>query len=228
MAALIGGLLGLGLSASAMAGTVTYGPYVLDNGGPGFNAGDFGGFTVQQWDPALFPGQYLTKVTVQVTGNSHGGSNTRDSESIHAGTASVTIGSNITVSGPASLIVLTQPLQTNSGAITADTDTLPDYVGTDSIMVTGTNSTDTQSASLLSGFLAYIGSGNVPFTFTSTTNNASSSTVSPGVTYDLPPTFDFVASVTYEYAASVPTPAALPAGLGLMAVAGLLKRFRRS
>ncbi|MGF1632779.1 MAG: choice-of-anchor E domain-containing protein [Phycisphaerae bacterium] len=204
------------LATAAQAATVTFGPILFDNGGLDYTAGSNGSFSMPQFDPGLGT---LLSVTVEVTGNSFGGSNALDNQSAQAGEASVTIGSNIFVTGPSSLLILTQPSETNSGPVAADDGGPIDFIGPDAISVVGTSSTDTDSDLLTTSLSPYIGLGSVIFNFSSFVNTANSATVSPTFSTTSPPSFNFTATVTYEY---IPE----PTGLSLLAL-GALPMVRR-
>jgi hypothetical protein len=175
------------------AATVSYGPTSV---GP-LSAGSAGIFTLSQFDPALGT---LNSVFVEIIGNSFGGANTLDNESTFAGTAALSIGTNITVSGPASLLILSTPVQSTTGAIAADDEAgPPDYTGPDSISLIGTTSSDYDSDLLMLGLAPYIGLGNVTFNYTSSTNSSTSANVAPTFSFNSPTEFSFDAQVTYIY-----------------------------
>jgi hypothetical protein len=119
----------------------------------------------------------------------------------------VKIGTDIQVTGPSSLVVLTTPFQQNSGPIAADNEGGPDFVGADSLSITGTFSTDTDSSNLTNPlfFTPYLGLGNVTFNYLSFINLATSVNVSPAPSDNGPSSFDFSAKITYEYNA-IPEP----------------------
>jgi hypothetical protein len=207
------------VNSSAHADSVTFGPTLFDNGGPNYTAGSSGSFSLPQFNPALGT---LTGVNLAITGNSFGGSNYYENLGDNSGSATVTIGSNITVTGPASLVVITLPSESNTGPIGPYDGSLDP---SDSVTVTGTSSSDSASNALTNpptNLSAYIGLGSAPFNFSSTVNNSSSSTASPGVSGNTPPDFNFDATITYTYS-EVPE----PASIGLIAVALPLLAARR-
>ncbi len=217
--ALVLGVFSLFVSLSLHGGTVTYGTTY----GPQA-AGGSGTFTLPQFNSAL---GILSSVQLTIVGNSAGGSNQIENESPTAGSGTVSIGSNITVTGPAALLVLTQPAQSNTDSVAADSDGGPDYLGDDVLSVTGTNSTDTQSDLLQNPFddlSAYIGAGTVTFNVASATNSSNSVDFSPSAAYTLPPDFDFTATVLYTFSPPIPEPASAVL-LGIMGI-GLLCRRR--
>ncbi|MDX1962667.1 MAG: PEP-CTERM sorting domain-containing protein [Pirellulales bacterium] len=217
----LAGLFGLAcMAGQASAASVTYGPQPI---GPN-NAGSAGSFFLPQFDPSLGT---LTKVILMVNGFSDGGQNILDSESDFSGNASVSIGTNITVTGPATLTVLTTPVDTNSGPIGPDDEMVfPDFAGPDSIGVFGNLSTDSDMSMITSGMGPYIGLGNVTFNYSSVVNNSSSSTVSPSFTFNTPTIYSFDAKVTYEYDV-IPEPSTfILAGLGAVGLVGYGLRRR--
>jgi len=210
------GIVALSASSSAFGAilTETFGPTTYGT----FSAGSPGGnFTVPQFDPSLGT---LISVSLSVTGDSFGGTNSYQNLSGNPGTATVTIGSDITVSGPAALVVLTQPNQTNSGLVTANVNPVFTFTGSDAVSVTGTTSTDTQNALITSGLAPYIGLSNVSFAYSSASNVASNGPT-PDVTAGTAATFDFAPTVVYTYA--TPEPASLSL-LGLGAASLLLRK----
>ena len=210
----------LALGSVASADTITYGPTSFGS----FAAGSSGGFSVPQFNPSLGT---LTQVDLFVTGDSDGGSNGLQNLSGFPGEASVSIGTNITVSGPASLTVLTFPASTNSGPVAPFGGAVDfTFSGPDSILVNGTPSSDSNSDSITSGMSPYIGLSTVGFSYGSTVNTSSSASVSPTFSSTTPPTFDFNATVIYHYNA-VPEPGTYALlGIGCLALLGY-RRIRR-
>jgi hypothetical protein len=202
------------LGSTVVIGPTTYGPY---------SGGTSGNFSIPQYSG---PGT-LTSVELTVTGDSYGGSNALQNLSDEPGNATVEIGSNITVTGPSSLVVLTQPNQSATGPVTANVNPPLTYTGSDAISITGTSSSDTQSDTITApptDLSPYVGAGDVTVDYSSTVNNYTSSTVSPEVSQSSPPTYDFTATVTYTYSV-VPEPASL--GLIVAALPLLAARRRR-
>ncbi|MBT3193967.1 MAG: choice-of-anchor E domain-containing protein [Verrucomicrobia bacterium] len=108
-----------GMATSASALTISY-TNVVDNGGSDYTAGDAGSFDLSQFDSSL---GNLTAVVLEITANAIGGHNRLDNESeTDAGTVDLELGADITVTGPASLLVLTLPHESTSGSVTVDTD----------------------------------------------------------------------------------------------------------
>lgn len=211
-------------AAEVKAAFVTYGPTLFDNGGALYSSGASGSFYFPQFDSSLGT---LTSVDLTVTGNSFGGTNGLHNYSGFSGTASVSIGSNITVTGPSSLVVLTAPSQNTSGSVTALTNPGPfDFTGPDSIYIAGTSSTDTKSATLYGSFTPYEGLGNVTFNFASAVNSTSSASVSPALTESTPTQFEFEPTVTYNYITAIPEPASL-GSLACLVGSGMFLRVRR-
>lgn len=211
----------LALAPLASAASVSYGPSAFGS----YGAGAAGSFNMPSFDTNLGT---LTKVELTVTGNSDGGSNSIQNLSDNAGEASVTIGTDITVSGPAALAVLTLPQTSNSGPVTPFVGPVLDFSGTDSVQVFGAPATDTESDTILVGLGAYetIGPGLIGFNYSSTANTSNSASVAPTVSQTSAPFFDFEATVTYYYDA-VPEPGSLVlAAMGALGLALIARRRR--
>lgn len=208
----------------------------FDNGGSNYSAGDSGSFNLPQFNPSLGT---LTAVTLEITANAIGGTYRLDNESAtDSGTASIELGADVTVSGPASLLVLTFPKETASGFINVDSDGSADFAGNDYLGITTANASDTQSDTP-DNFSSYIGTGNVSFNFSSSGNNASNFQ-SPLDFFDFfggyqynDVGFNFDATITYEYElnddddGSAPEPGTL-AMMGIVGLAmALLGRKRK-
>ncbi len=203
------------LVGSTHAATITYGPTSFG----AFAAGASGGFNVPQFDPSFGT---LVQVDLYVAGHSDGGSNSVENLTANLGTGTASIGTDISVSGPAALVVLTTPATTGSGPMGPYDGTALEG-GTDTFTVNGAPSSDSDSASLTSSLSPYIGLGNVTFSYSSVVNTANSANVSPTVSYTTPPTFDFDATVVYTYV--VPEPASI--GIFSTAIVAGLSRRRR-
>jgi hypothetical protein len=223
------------LAASASGAQISF-TVVADNGGANYLAGgDPGTFTLSQFNSALGT---LTGVSLQVTGNSIGGFNSLDNESAtRSGTATLTIGSDVTVSSTVdTLLVLVNPTQTAAGSVARDSDGAADFTGTDAVTVIGTSSTDTQSSSPVS-FLPYIGTGSILYSFSSSANTAVALTAGTlsfsSLAFDSDnPSFNFTATVTYNYEPNLdPPPPQVPepGTLGMAVTLGVLglSRLRR-
>jgi hypothetical protein len=181
---------------------------VVDNSGANFDAGDSGSFAVPQFDDHG-GARTLQGVYFELTTNALDGLMLFDSEDpSDAGTATLTIGADIDVTGALVPVSVTVTLsESDTGPVTADTDAAPDYVGTDSLGVQFATLADLQSFTYssppddLSGF---IGAGNVTFDFTSNSIAVHSEDVGPVSIFTLGPQFNFVATIRYTY---VPEPA---------------------
>lgn len=211
----------LALAPVASAASITYGPTAFGT----FAAGSGGVFNMPSFDTNIGT---LTKVELTVTGNSDGGSNSIQNLSTNAGDASVTIGTDITVSGPSSLTVLTLPQTSNSGPVTPFVGPVLDFSGTDSVQVFGVPASDTDSDTILVGLGAYetVGPGVVGFSYASAANTSNSATVAPTVSATTAPVFDFEATITYYYTA-IPEPGSFAlAALGALGLALVARRRR--
>jgi hypothetical protein len=210
------------MSVAANAATVTYGPSSFGL----FSAGASGGFTMPSFDTTLGT---LFQVDLDVTGSTEGGSNSLQNLSNNPGTATVTIGTNVTVTGPSLLQVLTFPQSSNTGPVTAFVGPILDFSGTDSIQVFGTPAFDTDSSSIFAGFAPFqsVGPGLVNFNYGSAANTASNADVAPTVSGTTAPFFGFDATITYHYN-PVPEPTTLAlAGLGAIGLVVVAARRKR-
>jgi len=224
----------LGLATSASALTISY-TNIVDNGGSNYSAGTGGTFELSQFDTSLGT---LSSVVLQITANAIGGHNRLDNESAtDAGTVDLELGANVTVTGPASLLVLTLPHEDASGSITVDTDAGgADFVGTDYIGIASANATDVQTDSP-DNFTGYTGTGNITFNFTSA-GNLSVNLGAPLDLLDFFPDgidqdntdFNFTGIITYTYdSVEIPEPGAI-AMMGLLGClfVPFLRKVRRS
>lgn len=207
------------LAAPLAAGTISY----SHSEGP-LGVGAAGAFTFPQYsDPG---GQPLIKVTLKVDGDSDGGIRIFDNEDPAGGTAAVFVGTDIKVSGPlvgTPLIVHAEPQSSNSGPVAGDNDGGPDFIGTDSIGVTGSFSTDSKSTFRTAALdiSPYQGAGTVAMSYTTLYDTAGSfSTTGGGAVFNDPSSIvaNFTATITYEF---VPEPASgvlAALGIGLVTV----------
>jgi hypothetical protein len=228
MCAMVVVLLG---ASPVLAGTISY-----SHSESVLPVSSLGSYLAPQYsDPG---GQPLTKVTLTVVADSTGGSNTFDNEDPAGGAATVTIGSEIKVSGPlpgigSQLIVRADPQNSNSGLVTGDTEAgPPDFIGTDSISVSGTFALDSNLASktLASDMAPYLGAGTVILDWITALNTAGSFTTTGGGANSVEfgtIRSNFTATLTYEF---VPEPASwvLMVSAGLVAaIPAMLHWLRR-
>ena len=213
-------LLGIALTVSSASALTT----VYNYSSGSYTAGSGGSFTVALFD--WTSGDVLDSVTLTVTGYSTGGSNgVENTNPTTAGTINlIEIGTNITVTGPAALVVLTTPATSASGIGLTAYDGVTNMSGTSGYTLTGAPATDTQSADIYTGFSPYYGSsGNVTFNFTSRSNSTLDMSVAPTLAGTVPATYNFDATVTYTYHNVPEVSAALLGGLGFLT---LLRRRR--
>jgi len=209
----------LAFAPVATAASISYGPTAFGT----YAAGAGGVFQMPSFDTNLGT---LTKVELDVTGYSDGGSNSLQNLSQNPGDASVTIGTDITVSGPAALTVLTLPQSSNSGPVTPFVGPILDFSGTDSIQVFGTPANDSDSNTILVGLGAYetVGPGFINFNYSSAANTTSSASVAPTVSQTTAPVFGFDVTVTYYYNV-IPEPSTFVlGGLGLLGMVVVARR----
>lgn len=224
-------------ASSADADVIVHGPRLHDNGGIGFgplSGPQFGTFTEPQFDD-LGGALTLTKVTLTVTVDSMHGKAEFDNQFAAGGMVTLAIGSLVDVSGPdpvlgAPLNVTADAVQTTTGFVTSIIEFPADFTGLDSISLTGTSSTDTESDFFTTAneLAPYIGAGLVTFGFDggrSTTGTiltpAGSHRIDhPGFTSPPLHKYTFTTTVTYEY---VPE----PTSLGLLWLGGMLLLLRR-
>jgi len=214
----------------------TYDSTVDSPTGP-FAVGQSGSFTLPQYnDPSP-----LIFVTIEVTGVTFGGENTWDNETDAPGWAEVTLGAEIEVTSntpAAPLVTLVIPQVTAHEDVEADDPSeagVPvyfaghwmnaDYAGADSVTVTATGGSDSDSDTLGPGddLTPFIGAGTVQWDFDSSLVAAHDSNNSLGQGQEDPPQFNFTARVIYENTAPEPAAVAvLCVGLGPI----LLRRRR--
>jgi hypothetical protein len=208
----LGGLVvaALAVSGAAMADTITYtgGTPVLNGANWTLNS------PLPQWDPALFPGQTLTGVSIRVVGTVTGTARGENEDLVPA-VVSLDLSASLTITCPLSLVVTTLPL-VNSTFNASAYDGLTDFGGTSGITLPNLSNTDTQSASLTSpptNLSAYIGNGTILANIASTSTSTGSG---PGnATYAFTTRTGAAIEITYTY---VPAPGAVAlGGMGLLA-----------
>jgi len=202
------------LGGAVQAGLLTH-TFVGDNPGlGGYPVAWIDFFDVPQYsDPG---GQPLIKVTLDVSLESVGGSRTFDNEAPTGGTATVSIGTALKVTGPIpmggtpfdQLTVNTLAINSASGPITADSEAgAPNFFGSDSISVSGSGSIGSAMQSRMTVFelSPYLGAGTISFDFSTLTGGGSASSTGGGgvLTSTSAIRSKFVATVTYEF---VPEP----------------------
>lgn len=178
-----------------------------------------GFFSVDQFDTSLGT---LLSVRLDVTGNSSGGTNEVENEDDSGGNATLEIGTDITVTGPAAaLVVLTMPQEEGTQFLASDDDADPDWAGLDWFKITGSTSNDSKWEKLVSvagggsdDVSAYEGTGTVQFDWAAVVNTSNSISVSPTSSRTTPTSFDFETTVTYTY--YIPEPSSF-----VLAVVGL-------
>ncbi len=174
-----------------------------------------------QWDPALFPDQTLTKVTIMLTGSVDGDARVESLDAA-ASTINFNVSSTITLTGPSGVNILVLPLVGGSFNATAF-DGISDFLGTSGQSNLGLTNSDMGMQMLTSpptDFLAggFIGNGNVAFNLTAL---GTSSASGPGnVISQFRTEAGAVVKVTYEF---IPAPSAM----ALLGLGGLIATRRR-
>jgi hypothetical protein len=217
--------------ATAVAATITHGPTLHDNGGPGYGNGATGSFLVPQFDD-LGGTLTLTQVTLTVTINGTGGQHDFDNESAAGALITLGIGSTVRVKGPlggTQLVVIPDAFATVTGWVDPDNDPgFADFAGTDYLSIIGGAVSDTESAFRTSpaSLAPYIGTGDVTFAFDDGLTSTSGTGIlpSPGankVTFGTT-NFSFTTTMAYDY---VPEPAtALLLALSAAAMGGRARK----
>lgn len=138
------------------------------------------------------------------------------------------IGAEVTATALAGLTVTGYPLQLDSKAgVDADNDGAADFIGTDSFAVVGGTGVDSELASLLAGFGAYVGVGTFDVTLSSAMDSYVSTTGGFGPIDPVAGTTEGYVTVTYEYTPVPEASTALLLTLGLVAVADGRRRIGR-
>ncbi len=174
-----------------------------------------------QWDPALFPNQTLTKVTVKLTGTVEGDARI---ESLDAAPAIVNynVAAQIGMTGPGGLNIVVLPLA--AGVFNAAIfDGVIDFAGTSGLSNLGL-SNSAQNSSMLTdpptdlAAAGFIGAGSLVFNLTAT--GASNATGPGNVIQQFRTDASANVMITYEF---VPAPGAV----ALLGLGGLMAGRRR-
>ena len=194
----------------------------------------FDSFDINAFDPRFGT---LQTVTVALAATSTGGSNMLENEDTVAGQAILTIGTTVSINGPAGVTLEAAPKeQRDSGiqGVAADDPAEvpdPDWAGEDCFAITGSASQDTDAVTLTGpagggtdDLTAYQALTPLTFTWQSVVNAGAIATVS-NMGRNNAPHFAFDATVTYAYASSGYIPE--PASIALMGLAGLFLIRRR-
>lgn len=208
---------------------------LLNNGGAFYSVPDSGTFTLAQFDD-LGGTRILNSVTLDILADFYGGQHDFDNESGVGGTATVTIGVDVKIIAPSTVVLHGEPLKSASGTITADTDGSPDWAGTDNITVLGPPSSaviyDADAETIFSGFAPYMGTGTFTLTWDAITNTSVSSSTVPGGSHRVLSgsiRYEFSVKVTYDYTL-VPEPGGIllaAFGLPVLAGASIRRKARR-
>lgn len=211
----------LGIAGSLSAATISYTTTTPISGAGTAN----GSFFLPKFDDN---GGTLTLESVElyVTAKSWGGWYEIDNEGDASGSATLGVGTTITVSGPYVLIVTNQPsFSATDNSISADTDIAVDFAGTDWFRVVGPDESsaneESDSHSTTQNLANYYGPGDLTFNYN--TNNITSATtdgIGPFDTNSSPANWEFEATVIYTY-----TPE--PGTMALLATGGVLFLVRR-
>jgi hypothetical protein len=158
-----------------------------------------------------------------------------DNEAGSGGSVTLGVGATVTAQdgGMNLSALIANPNETNMGTVDADNDAAADFVGSDSLAITGGMGTDSDSdSSMVGGVLAaFTGAGdpNPVGTFNVTLGSSIDQSLSTSGAFGPQQvdegTISGTITVTYTYDdGGIPTPAALPAGLALMGMLGLRRR----
>jgi len=182
--------------------------------------------TFLQFDPGLGT---LTKVTVTLDAETHGGTIAWDNENPASSTdITLGIGAEVTASGLAGITATATPLQTASATdIDADNDGAADFLGTDAFSVVGGAGTDSDTAMGTSDLGPYIGGGLFTLGVSASTETFLSTTGGFGPIDPVPGVTTGTVTLTYEYT-PIPEPGTAPLlALGLLGAATASRRGAR-
>lgn len=209
------GVIALAAASAANAGMVTYnGGLPVQNGATWTQIS-----SLPQWNPALFPGQTLTGVTLTVYGTVTGLAKGENEDGAPA-TISLDLSAILNISAPAGLVVQALPLVNNTFNASAY-DGTTDFGGTSGVSYTGLSNTATNSTSLFdppTNLSAYIGAGSINATIQSFSTSTGSGAGNLSTQFQA--RTGALLEITYYY---IPT----PGSMALLGLGGLAAARRR-
>ncbi len=204
----------LSLVAAASADTISYD---VDFGPTSVGATSYDIY-LNQFNPSLGT---LTGVTLTLDATASAGTISWDNEAGVSSNVTLGIGATVTAVGPDALTLIAVPLQKGTSTVTADTDDVADFIGTDAFSVTGGTGSDSDTAYPTSPFAAYLGTGTFSVNVSSAVETYLSTTGGFGPIDSSSGSFSGTVTVTYEYI--IPEPATMSL-LGLGGLALLRRR----
>jgi hypothetical protein len=185
--------------------------------------------SLSNFDPDLGT---LTNVQLDLEVATTGNTVDFDNEGGSGGPVTLGIGGTVTAqdAGANLSALVADPAQINMGTVDPDNDGAADFIGTDSLSVTGGVGMDSDSTNSSAGgvLAAFTGPNGAPGTFDVNLGSILNTSVIAsgpfGPTQTTEGTISGTITVTYTYNDGIPTPAALPAGLALMGMLGLRRR----